>query len=230
MTRADGLRGARLVRRALACGVILAVLAWAAAAAGRLLVVASSLPDPDAVLVLGSHEWERIPAAAEFAGGFPAARVLLTEPVHPTPENCHLCGQRVSWLARLGIDQARVVVLPRRVTSTYDEAVSALNYCREQSIVRLVIVTSPYHTRRTLATFATVFRGSGTALAVQPVPDARARPDRWWRDPYDRAYVRYEWAALAWYVLRHRVNPFAAPPEAAFSRSTSAAIQRSSAA
>jgi uncharacterized SAM-binding protein YcdF (DUF218 family) len=77
--------------------------------------------------------------------------------------------------------------------------------------VRLLIVTSPYHTRRALATFAAVFRSSDITIGIHPaLSSSPAQPASWWRYAYDRKYVRYELAALSWYVVRHGVSPFLA--------------------
>ena len=181
---------------------------WLLLQAGASLIRISDLAAPDAILALASHEWERLPAVTRLAHTYPDARVLLTEPVKPTMFNCHLCAGRPEWLVSRGVDRARIAVLPRRVTNTYDEALAAREYCREHSIRRLIVVTSPYHTRRALATFSSVL-GAGTAVGVYPSAESPATPDRWWTAPYDRAYVAYEWTALVWYAVRHHVSPFA---------------------
>jgi uncharacterized SAM-binding protein YcdF (DUF218 family) len=189
-------------------GLILCVgMAGAAAISGEALVTTRHLTDPDAILALASHEWERLPEASRLALIYPDARVLLTEPVRPTAYNCYKCAERREWLASLGVDEARIVLLPRRVQNTYDEAVAAREYSREHGIHRLMIVTSPYHTRRTFATFSSVFSDVPIALGVLAGVESPARPDRWWMASYDRGYVAYEWAALVWYAVGHQVSP-----------------------
>jgi uncharacterized SAM-binding protein YcdF (DUF218 family) len=186
--------------------LVVVVFGWPLSRAGAALVVGHPLANPDAVVSLGSHEWERLPEAARLAAGAPAAVVLLTEPRRLTPANCHLCAQRVAWLGALGLPAGRVVVLPTRVGNTRDEAVAVAEYAKHYPIRRLVVVTSPYHTRRAAAVFAAVLGGQ-VEIGVQPAAGSPARPGRWWTQPYDRAYVAYEWTALAWYALRHGINP-----------------------
>ena len=167
------------------------------------------LAAPDAIVMLASHEWERLPEAARLARDNPRATVLLTEPRQLNAYNCHLCAQRTDWLANLGVDRRRVVVLPQKARNTYEEAVAVRAYCEEHAVGRLVIVTSPYHTRRAFAVFTTVLSGTGTEVGVMPaLHESAAQPSLWWWLPDDRAYVAYEWAALAWYAVRHRVSPF----------------------
>ena len=177
--------------------------------AGEMLVRTRALSEPEAILVLASHEWERLPDAAERARRTPGAEVLLTMPRVVTEHNCHRCRERGDWLVTLGVHSRRLTLLPQSVANTRDEALAALAYCRQNVIRRLLVVTSPYHTRRTLATFDDVFEGSGVQVGVVAASaHSPARPNRWWAAPYDRWYVRYEWSAVAFYFVRYGIVPW----------------------
>ena len=203
--------GPRVWRRRWFLGLLLiaiAILLMAAPRAGTALVRSRPLTHPDAILVLASHEWERIPEAAERARQTPSATLLLSVPPVVTEHNCHRCAERDEWLEALGVGAERVVFLPQRAGNTRDEARSALAFCRQKGIRRLLVVTSPYHTRRALATFDHVFDGSGVQVGVEPATaHSPARPGRWWGTPYDRWYVRYEWSAIAFYAVRYGIMP-----------------------
>lgn len=182
-------------------GLVLALLCaaigagWAGAHAGTALIVSHDLAAPDAILMLASHEWERLPAAAALAKKHPDALVLLTVPRVVTPYNCHECGERLERLEAQGVPVSRIRVLPRRVKNTHEEALALRTYAGAMKLSGVLIVTSPYHTRRTWATFTRVFSGSTTRLGVAPAAGARGTPERWWASAYDRHYVAYEWAA-----------------------------------
>lgn len=169
---------------------------WPFAQAGNALIVTHELSSPDAILMLASHEWERLPAAAALARKHPDAVVLLTVPTVITEHNCHLCRDRIAWLEAEGVDPARVRLLPRRAMNTYQEAEAARDYARAAGLNGMLIVTSPYHTRRAWATFAHIFRGSSMALGIVPAAAAQGRPMTWWMSPFDRYYITYEWAAI----------------------------------
>lgn len=197
----------RLVSLAVAGSAISLVVLWRA---GEWLIVAREISRPDAILLLASHEWERLPAVAERARQVPSAAVLLSVPRVITRYNCHRCLERGDWLVSLGVAPEQLARLPRGVASTHDEAIAALAYCRSQGYRRLLVVTSRYHTRRALATFEHVFDGSGVEVGIEAsVRHSRAMPARWWSDPYDRWYVRYEWAAIVFYLVRYGITPFA---------------------
>jgi uncharacterized SAM-binding protein YcdF (DUF218 family) len=195
------------VRRLLFTALLLALaLAATAPAMGPALVTAVPIADPDAIVSLGSHEWERLPATAVLATAFPAARVLLTVPRQVTPLNCHDCANRVARLARRGVAPERVVLLDLQEPGTYGEARAVAAFARRHPLRRLLIVTSPYHTRRALATFTHVL-GGRAQLGVAPAAASPARPSRWLLAPYDRAYVAYEWAGIGYYWWVHDVPP-----------------------
>lgn len=195
----------RLRSAAVIGGVALLALPLAATRAGTLLIVSDSLPHPDAIISLASHEWERLPATARLATANASAVVLLTLPQPVTVDNCHDCAGRVRRLERLGVPSHRVRVLPLTAPGTYGEALAARDWTRQSHVRRLLIVTTPYHTRRSMATFESVFEGSGVEIGIEPASTSPAKPDRWWADPYDRWYVAYESAAIVYYAIKYRV-------------------------
>jgi uncharacterized SAM-binding protein YcdF (DUF218 family) len=184
-------------------------LAWLLAHAGSALVVAHDAGPPDAILMLASKEWERLPAAAALARRSPDAVVLLTVPRVVTISNCHRCDERIDLLEAEGVPRARIRALPS-AGNTYEEAMAARAHAAGEPFTSLAVVTSPYHTRRALATFRRVFEGSGIAISAVPAIPAQGTPSRWWTTSYDRHYVRYEWAALMMYWHRYDI-PLSVP-------------------
>lgn len=161
---------------------------------GSWMVVSRDVSQPDAILVLGSHEHERLPEAVRQATRHPTARVLLTVPVIPTQHNCQDCAQRVAQLARQGVAPHRIHVVTPPVRNTWDELLAASSWAARHEVARILIVTSPYHTRR--VSYLAPWAGPQVAwgIAAAPVADGLAWP--WWSRRYDRRYVVYECAAL----------------------------------
>jgi uncharacterized SAM-binding protein YcdF (DUF218 family) len=182
------------------CGLILQY-------AGSTLVVEKPLDNPDVIVSLASHEWERLPAVARVARQQPFSTVLLTQPRFVTPYNCYDCSARVGRLVSLGIAANRIRIIPTPVGNTYEEATATLAYLGHPvSSGGILVVTSPYHAMRAYLCFRRVFGGSRIAVGVEPaLPESPAKPGQWWRYEYDRRYVGYEWAALASYALRFRL-------------------------
>ncbi len=176
--------------------------------AGPVLVVRRPVEAPDVIVSLASHEWERLPVAARLAAEAPGALILLTHPEFVTPYNCHDCEHRVERLQLLGVDFRRVRTVPVLTHGTHGEALAALAFAREHGTRRLVIATSPYHTRRALAVFRTVFEGTGVEIGIEPAAGgSTAEALFWWLKPVDFAYVPYEWAAIGYYAWEYGVWP-----------------------
>lgn len=196
-------------RRYLLLALLVVAALWGSLDAGRALVVSKDVGPPDAIVMLASHEWERLPAAAELARRYPSSVVLLTVPVAVTRFNCHLCSERPAWLQHEGVPPDRIVQLaPNPVSTTYGEALAVRAYAAAHPFKRLVVVTSPYHCRRALHVFEHVMDGSGVDVGVLPASAySVADPPGWWRHAYDRWYVTYEWAANVEYRFKYGI-PF----------------------
>jgi uncharacterized SAM-binding protein YcdF (DUF218 family) len=185
--------------------VLLAASIWPLQHAGTALVIVREIDQPDAIVSLASHEWERLPETAVLARKAPKARVLLTQPFAVNAWNCQDCGSRIDRLVASGVARERIDVLPRRVYRTTDEAEAVRQWVVAHRVSSLMVVTSPYHTRRAFATFRHLLVGSGVAVGVQPASKSPAVPARWWTRKYDRWYVNYEWRARFFYLIRFRI-------------------------
>lgn len=204
--------GRRKRRAALAACVLLAAwppVAWAAA---RSLVETASLKRADALVVLsGSAAYvERTRRAAELFREGRAPVVVLTDD-----------GLRGSWsearqlnplfveraraeLLGAGVPAERVVVLPRRVTSTHEEAAAAREFAEGRGLRSLLFVTSEYHTRRALWTLRRTFRESNVEIGVEAAATARDTPLTWWWHASGWRAVAAEYPKLAYYYWRYR--------------------------
>lgn len=198
---------ARLVTRRWGWATVLlaALSLWPLRHAGTALVIAQDIDQPDAIVSLASHEWERLPAAAALAAKRPSAKVLLTVPLNLNAFNCHDCANRVERLVQAGVAPDRIVLLPKRVYRTFDEAVAFREWAVANGVRRVMVVTSPYHTARALAAFRHATHGTGIVVGVSPAP-SRVEPARWWRHKFDRWYVTYEWEARLFYFVRFGVH------------------------
>jgi len=110
----------------------------------------------------------------------------------------------------MGVSSRRLRVLQLTLPGTYGEAIATKAFVEEHAFETILVVTSPYHARRSLATFRSVLKPDRVMVGIAPATaSSPARPERWWATPYDRAYVRYEWAAIAYYALRHGILSWA---------------------
>jgi uncharacterized SAM-binding protein YcdF (DUF218 family) len=200
-------RSSRRTLRRLIVSAGVALTAWLLADAGPALVERRAIESPDAIVMLSSHEWERLPATAARARENPSSLVILSIPRFATDLNCYRCAERPAWLREEGIDARRITVLPWTTVNTFDEARAVRRFVEIHPLRRVLVVTSPYHTRRALHTFETVLEGTGVIVGVEPASrTSEAKPNLWWWHKYDRHYVTYEWAAIVYYRVRHGVG------------------------
>ncbi len=166
-----------------------------AAGAGRLLVV----DDPqrsDIIVVLAGENDRRPEHALHLLDQGYARRVLLD-----VPEGVRVYDSTVVELAEHYIQRKpeadRVGICPIRGLSTRDESRDVINCLAQEPGSRILIVTSDYHTRRSLSTFRHEIRGKSFSVAA--VHDSSAFGTRWWaRREWAKTCVD-EWLRLLWW-------------------------------
>jgi uncharacterized SAM-binding protein YcdF (DUF218 family) len=94
--------------------------------------------------------------------------------------------------------------LPRPTTSTFDEARVIREYAVAHRFRSLIVVTSPYHSRRALWTLDAVFRGSGITIGMEPVVRVVGSPPAayWWLKRNGWRFVPTEYVKLVYYAFR----------------------------
>ena len=75
-----------------------------------------------------------------------------------------------------GIPEQRLIILPQRVNSTYDEAVAIRGFAEKTGIRKVLVVTSPYHSRRALWVFRRVLEPAGVEVGIDPPPPGEQSP------------------------------------------------------
>ena len=174
----------------LAAAVAVAVAAVLAfRAAGRYLVIAD--PEParaDAVVMLAGSVSDRVLETARlYHEGRTSLVVLTREPLARGAAALHARGVRLpedSELARealiaLGVPSAAIRTLGRRTFSTVSEARTIARFVCKRHLRDVIVVTSPWHTRRARLILAQSL-GPDVRLAVRPAPAATFPADRWW--------------------------------------------------
>ena len=199
-----------------AAGAIALSLAAVVAAPGplaRFLIVRSEPLSGDALVVLaGSPLYdERIDHAIRLYKQGRARSIILTND-----------GVRGGWSRRrqrnvspiergkdaitdAGIDARNLVLLTQRVRSTFDEAVAVRGALKAGAVRRVVIVTSPYHSRRALWIFRRALGNEGVLVGIDPVPPGSLSPppETWWRSRQGWHSVALEYLKLPYYLVRH---------------------------
>ena len=181
--------------------------------AGRVLVVADPLPArADAIVVLAGSIADRALEGADlYRAGVAPAVVVTRERVAPGNAALRARGVRLpepdelthEALVGLGVPARAIVRLRRRTYSTDSEARTIARWACAKSVRRLVVVTSPFHTRRARLIVAQAL-GPGIALTIRPSRAATFSATRWWRVRRDAKHVLTEYQKLLHYWLKER--------------------------
>jgi uncharacterized SAM-binding protein YcdF (DUF218 family) len=186
------------------------LLAWTGA---RVLIVRSELARADALVVLsgGSFYVERTHHAAELFKRGLAPRVVLTDDGIKGPwsfekeRNPTFAEIEFEELRRAGIAAESIEIVPQQVSSTYDEALLVRDYAQARGLRSLLVVTSPYHSRRALWTWRRVFRESGIHVGLDPAQTGGHSPSpaTWWWHLRGWSSVAPEYPKLVYYWLNY---------------------------
>jgi len=188
-----------LVTLALAL-VAAGLVAWAAARLGTWLVVADRLAPSSAVVVLsGQMPYRAMEAAAIYREGW-AREVWLTE-WSQTALRADLARLGINVLRedhysrevlrRLGVPDRAIRLLEGGVLNTVDEIHVVAGELARAGGQRVILVTSPPHTRRVRDTWLRLV-GSSPAVIVRPTTGSKYDGARWWRHTDDALAVSRE--------------------------------------
>jgi uncharacterized SAM-binding protein YcdF (DUF218 family) len=167
-------------------------------APARFLDVEDPLEPADAALVMtGDPGFERTTAAARLVCEG-KARLLVLTGGEPWPgDSAASLRERA---LREGVPSDRIR-LEDRSTDTRESLVNVAPILQEEGVKTLILVTSPYHQRRSFLAARRAF--PGLRIINRPVRGRPWPPVRcWWREATARRLVFQEYAKLVYYGLR----------------------------
>ena len=193
-------------KRSLICILVILFLLGAALAgldgAGRWLVREDPLARADVIFVLSGG----LPARAEEAGkifrmGY-ASEVWVSRAVSPADElqglGIHYVGEEEysrEILIHEGVPEAAIHILPQTVANTEQEVEEARWEMHQTGKARIIIVTSPQHTRRVKALWHKLV-GDSPQVIVRAAREDPFDADHWWRNTRDTYSVIRETLGL----------------------------------
>ena len=179
--------------------------------AARILIVRAEPRSADAMIVLsGSPVYaERLRQAAALYSLRRAPHIILTDDglagrwSRREQRNPRTVERGTHALLAAGVPSDRIVLLPERVHSTRDEAYAARRYARANGLKSLLVVTSPYHSRRALWVFRRILSEDGVAVGIEPVAtgDQSPVPERWWLSRQGWNSVAAEYVKFPYYFF-----------------------------
>lgn len=171
---------------------------------GSFLIVSDPLQTADALVPLAGDRIRVIYGADLFKRGYAHWFVVTDMWIDATSPSL-LYANSVRWQAEeQGVPNDRILVSPGMPKTTYAEALSLRQLAQEQGWKSLIIVTSPYHTRRSRMILRDVFLDTGITIIIQPVHTHWYQSDSWWKSQQGWSTTLTEYLKLGLYIAGYR--------------------------
>ncbi|MGH7308120.1 MAG: YdcF family protein [Candidatus Rokuibacteriota bacterium] len=199
-------RGRATLILGLAGLLICLLLALGIRRAGSYLLVVDRLEPSDAIFVLAGTGPTRLVEAATLYHRGLAPLVVVSLPPDTSRAARELAGEpgpqerALRALTHAGVPGQAVARLNRVVENTDEELAVDFDYARAQGYRRVILVTSPQHTRRVRMIWDAYYQARLSAL-VHPTSFEDFDAARWWSSSRSLEKVFYEFAAIAHFWL-----------------------------
>ncbi len=179
---------------------------------GGYLIVRSPVKQADLIVCFMGAPIERGLEAAElFTKGF-APHIFLAREKLPDgqdvlqkrgvgyPENRDLLK---NLFQDLGVPGAAMITSDNFVRNTFEEAGEVGDLVRRKGYHSIIVVTSPFHTRRTWMVLKNVLKKDDVEIIMAPSHYSKFRPNDWWKTEEYIKDVACEYQKLLYYFIKY---------------------------
>jgi uncharacterized SAM-binding protein YcdF (DUF218 family) len=160
--------------------------------AGRYLLKKDELKPADVIVVLSGEEKERINYGVRlFKDGWSRKdRIIMSG--GPAVGDRSLAALMKEYAAHLGVPP-RDILTEDRSRSTEENALYTKKLLDRKGYKSIILVTSPYHSKRAAVIFGEILGGRGKIISA-PCEPSWFRFDGWWKRPRERDTVLSEFS------------------------------------
>ena len=164
------------------------------------LIVQDDLKKADVILVLaGDTNGERVAQAVKLYKAGWAPKILMSGGM--AIWNITYAQNMRDQAIFLGVPE-RDILMQDRSESTYGDLKYSLLILRRIKAKRVILVSSPYHTRRMSMAAKSMYSKQGIKVIVFPAQETKWNPKQWWLRHEDTQFVAWEYMALLQYLLK----------------------------
>jgi uncharacterized SAM-binding protein YcdF (DUF218 family) len=165
--------------------------------AGAYLIYADDLEPADVIVVLSGGTDSRMNEALSLYKEDYAKIIVLTETGEQTEgyENLNSFDMRIQ-LMNNGVPSGNIMITDLTVNTTVDEAVAIRDLMQNRQYRSAIVVTDPYHTRRSKLIFNQVFDETGIDITVHPVRSSWYNSRTWFTSVKGWQFTLLEYAKL----------------------------------
>lgn len=165
-------------------------------------------PRCDLAIALGGGRGHRVVEARQLFEEGRVDRIIITGGDVLVPGKPGITWSDIMATLLKGTVPDSLVIQERRSASTYQDAVYTLEDVRRLGARRVVVVTDPYHLRRTRAVFRRIYAGSGVELHLWSPRSSWFQVDRWWTSEPGLIAVVDEYLKILYYSYTYRIWPW----------------------
>ncbi|MDK2981561.1 MAG: hypothetical protein PWQ55_1908 [Chloroflexota bacterium] len=165
--------------------------------AGAYLIYADDLEPADVIVVLSGGTDTRMNEALNLYKEDYSKIIVLTETGEQTEgyEYLNSFDMRIQ-LMNNGVPSGNIMITDLSVNTTVDEAVAVRDLMQNRQYNSAIVVTDPYHTRRTKLIFNQVFDGTDIRIIVRPVRSSWFNSRTWFTSLKGWQFALLEYAKL----------------------------------
>lgn len=192
--------------RGLGLLILLALLATSAyvllRGAGAYLIIADKLKPANAIVILSGGVESRMDEALSLYKDGYGKVIVLTETGQQLEnfETLHSTDIRIQLLNN-GVPGGNILITENEVNSTADEAHAVQVLLTNQQFTSAIIVTDPYHMRRTAVVFRDIFGDNPIKLIFRPVRSSWYNSRTWFLSLDGWRFTGTEYLKLVGYYL-----------------------------
>ena len=166
-------------------------------AAGAYLIYADELQPADVIVVLSGGTDSRMNEALRLYKEDYAKIIVLTETGEQTEgyEYLNSFDMRIQ-LINNGVPSGNIMITDLTVNTTVDEAVAIRDLMQNRQFRSAIVVTDPYHTRRSKLIFNQVFDETGINVIMHPVRSSWYNSRTWFTSVKGWQFTLLEYAKL----------------------------------
>jgi uncharacterized SAM-binding protein YcdF (DUF218 family) len=164
--------------------------------AGEMIVKKDEMKPADAIVILAGEETERVEYGVTlFKDGW-ARKDVIVMAGGPLVWKYTWAGLMKDHAESLDVP-ARKILLEDKSRTTEEDAYYTKEILQKNRIASIILVTSPYHSRRASIIFGKVM-GKDIRIINAPAENSWFRVDEWWKRRRDRAAVLNEFSKYLW--------------------------------
>ena len=165
--------------------------------AGAYLIYADDLEPADVIVILSGGTDSRMNEALSLYKEDYAKIIILTETGEQTEgyEYLNSFDMRIQ-LMNNGVPSGNILITDLTVNTTVDEAVAIRDLMQNRQYRSAIVVTDPYHTRRSKLIFNQVFDGTDITIRIHPVRSSWYNSRTWFTSVKGWQFTLLEYAKL----------------------------------